>query len=262
MLINLPRGRFLFATRPFARINLFMNRVKQFIREHQFFIPSVALLLCTLIMFSVSFIVLQRDKSKQTQSVVAATIHITRTPTVLPAPTIQPTAFFATSTAVNQTPTPVIQLIATPTSTVPQPTQHSVQSATAQQQSQPNNNPQTQPSPMQTESPTSVPATPLPTAAMQQTVSLHITDPDGTSSFPVTLHSNDNLCDNLTEAKNEGKIKSLTLDASYLSVYHSLYVREINGFNNNWTVSVNGTAPEGCSLYNPKPNDSIVWKFG
>ena len=71
-----------------------------------------------------------------------------------------------------------------------------------------------------------------------------------------------NVCDVLKKAKDLGKISSLALDDSYMSNMNSLYVREMNGLSNNWTFKVNGNSPLGCSLYQVKPNDQIVWKFG
>ncbi|MGI8420225.1 MAG: DUF4430 domain-containing protein [Candidatus Levyibacteriota bacterium] len=105
-------------------------------------------------------------------------------------------------------------------------------------------------------------ATPLPTPQLANTVSLQIQDPAGTSSFTVTLKAGANVCDVLQETIDEGKITSVTFDDSYMSTLHSKYVTEINGFKNNWTFTINGTTPLGCSLANPKPNDTIVWKFG
>lgn len=127
-------------------------------------------------------------------------------------------------------------------------------------------------SPMVTVTPTSIPTassfhpTALPTSqpsqASKPTVTMQIIEPDGNNNFTVILTSGNNLCDSLTEAKNEGKIRSLTLDYSYMSSLHSAYVRELNGYQNNWTVTVNGKSPQGCSLYTPNPGDIIVWKFG
>ncbi len=104
--------------------------------------------------------------------------------------------------------------------------------------------------------------TPKPTQAPVQTVTIQLIEPDGTSNFTVNLNSGNTLCDNLTEAKSEGKIKSVTLDYSYMSSFHSPYVREINGYQNNWTVTVDGTSPQGCAFYSPKAGDNITWKFG
>ena len=77
----------------------------------------------------------------------------------------------------------------------------------------------------------------------------------------MTLNNGANACDVLQEAKNEGKINSVTFDDSYMSTMHSRYITEINGYSNNWTFTVDGSSPNGCSLINPKPNDTIVWKF-
>lgn len=111
--------------------------------------------------------------------------------------------------------------------------------------------------------PTSTPqptSTPMPTVVVK-IVNLQIQTPDGTSNFTVTLKDGANVCDILQTAKDVGKITSLTLDDSYLSAYKSKYVLEMNGYRNNWTFTVNGASPLGCSLSNPKPNDIIVWKF-
>jgi len=115
-----------------------------------------------------------------------------------------------------------------------------------------------------TAAPTSTPIlTAAPTAApVSNTVSMQVQDPGGNSSFTVTLNSGANACDVLQEAKNEGKISSVTFDDSYMSTMHSRYITEINGYANNWTFTVDGSSPDGCSLINPKPNDTIVWKFG
>lgn len=111
------------------------------------------------------------------------------------------------------------------------------------------------PVPQQTNStPTQVPAA--------QTVSVEIKSPDGSASFTVAHNDGMTVCDVLQRAKDSGKIKSVTLDDSYMASLRSKYVSEINGFANNWTFSVNGSQPLGCSLSQPKPNDSIVWKFG
>ena len=96
----------------------------------------------------------------------------------------------------------------------------------------------------------------------QATVRMKIFAPDGTSVFAIDLKEGDDLCDNLVEAKAEGKIRSLLIDDSYLETFGSRYAREINGYSNNWTVEVNGVKPLGCSLYEPKIGDQIVWKFG
>jgi hypothetical protein len=117
--------------------------------------------------------------------------------------------------------------------------------------------------PVRPQTASSTPITPEATEpAAQENVSLEIVEPDGTSKFQVVLHSGDDLCDNLIEAKSEGKIRSLTFDDSYFSTLHSLYVEEINGYENDWTFTVNGAEPEGCSLYKPKSGDTIIWTYG
>jgi hypothetical protein len=109
---------------------------------------------------------------------------------------------------------------------------------------------------------TPIPSATAPVAKPVPTVNIQIIEPDGNFSFTVTLHDGNTICDSLTDAKLEGKIKSVTIDDSYMSSLHSAYVKEINGFTNNWTFTVNGQSPRGCSLYTPKSGDMIVWKFG
>ncbi len=119
--------------------------------------------------------------------------------------------------------------------------------------------------PPSSSTPNPSPPAPAPTPPPSLTtaiVSVTIITPNPTSNFTVLLEDGFNVCDVLIKAKNEGKISSLTLDDSYLSTYKSLYVYEINGFANNWTFTVNGESPLGCSLYFPKDKDTIVWKFG
>jgi hypothetical protein len=82
------------------------------------------------------------------------------------------------------------------------------------------------------------------------------------SSFTVEVSGDLNVCQVMQRARDQGKISSLTLDDSYMSSMNSQYVREMNGMSNNWTFKVNGNSPLGCSLYQVKPDDQIVWKFG
>lgn len=81
------------------------------------------------------------------------------------------------------------------------------------------------------------------------------------SSYKVKLLPGADACTVLEEAKTEGKISSLNIDYSYLQTLHSAYVREINGYENNWTVKVNGVSPLGCSLAKPQINDNVTWRY-
>ena len=101
-----------------------------------------------------------------------------------------------------------------------------------------------------------------PRAPSEHAVHMKIVAPDGASEFEVDLRDGEDLCENIEEAKSEGHIRSLTMDNSYLETFGSRYVREINGYSNNWTVKVNDYRPEGCSLYTPKAGDTIIWTFG
>lgn len=98
---------------------------------------------------------------------------------------------------------------------------------------------------------------PSPTPSIQ-TVSVEVQG----SSFTLEISGDLNVCQVMQRARDQGKISSLTLDDSYMSSMNSQYVREMNGMSNNWTFKVNGSSPLGCSLYQVKPNDQIVWKFG
>lgn len=110
----------------------------------------------------------------------------------------------------------------------------------------------------------SVQVTPTPTPVTQQQtqqtgVSVQISEPDGKFNFSLSVGGN--ACDELTQAKNEGKIKSLTLSDQWMSSTGSLYVKEMNGYVNGWQFTVNGVGPAGCSLSSPKAGDSVIWRF-
>ncbi len=156
---------------------------------------------------------------------------------------------------------PTAEVAKSPTATpVPHSTQTASNTTTSGQQTTTNTLTQqtTQnSSPTVTPQPTTAPTT----ASVTNTVSMQVQDPAGTSNFMVTLKNGANACDVLQEAKDEGKINSVTFDDSYMASLHSRYVTQINGYANNWTFTINGSSPNGCSLSNPKPNDSIVWKY-
>ena len=98
-----------------------------------------------------------------------------------------------------------------------------------------------------------------PTQTQQSIVHMQISEPDGTSNFSIPAEGN--ACDELTEAKDEDKIHSVTFNSSYMNSMHSLYIKEINGYQNNWTFTINGQGPAGCSLASPKSGDTVIWKF-
>jgi hypothetical protein len=115
------------------------------------------------------------------------------------------------------------------------------------------------PTTSQTTTTTSTTTTTADTAT--STVVLQLHEPDGNFSYSITLQHGADVCGVLQEAKNEGKLRSLTLDNAYQQSMHSMYVKEINGYNNNWTFTAAGKAPLGCSLYTPKPGDTISWNY-
>ncbi len=104
--------------------------------------------------------------------------------------------------------------------------------------------------------------TPTPTATpVIETVRLRIETPHETVDLRVPLKSGNDVCSILITAKNEGGLRSLTIDDSYKQTYQSAYVVEINGYRDNWTFTVNGITPRGCSLFSPKKDDVVVWRF-
>ncbi|HEX8965234.1 MAG TPA: DUF4430 domain-containing protein [Patescibacteria group bacterium] len=103
-------------------------------------------------------------------------------------------------------------------------------------------------------------STPPTSTPQQQTIMLTISEPNGTTSNAITLNGDQTPCSILQETKNEGKIKSLTIQ-NYPSM-HSDYVQEMNGYQNSWNFMLNGTKePTGCSNYHLKQNDNVTWKF-
>jgi hypothetical protein len=121
--------------------------------------------------------------------------------------------------------------------------------STSQSSSAPQSSATSQPSP----SPTSQPE--------KKQVNVEIQSPDGNNSFQIEITDGMNVCDVVQKAKDQGRINSLTIDDQYLASLNSKYVYEINGHKNNWTFKINGNSPLGCSLYQVKANDQIVWKF-
>jgi|SRR3989344_6647927 len=152
----------------------------------------------------------------------------------------------------SKTPTPTV---------VPSPTAQSTSSPSQNSSSNPQTG-STIPSSSAPQSSTTPQPSPSPTTQPEKKqVNLEIQAPDGTSSFQIEITEEVDVCKVLEIARDQGKIKSLTLDDQYLKAFNSKYVYEINGYKNNWTFKVNGSSPLGCSLYKVIANDSIVWKF-
>lgn len=117
--------------------------------------------------------------------------------------------------------------------------------------------------------------TPTPTAIIQQETAIkptspqapdnsfkiNVDEPDGNLSFSIPFHDGTNPCSVLTDAKNSGNIKSVTVN-HYGAPLNSDYVKEINGFSDNWNFSINGNSmPKGCSNYNLNSGDTVLWKY-
>lgn len=93
----------------------------------------------------------------------------------------------------------------------------------------------------------------------QSTVNLQINS-GASAGFTVSYVAGMNACSILTEAKNEGKVPSVTL--VYYSSFQSDYVKELNGQSDNWTFKYNGTSPPvGCSKVPLHPGDTVTWSY-
>lgn len=102
---------------------------------------------------------------------------------------------------------------------------------------------------------------PTPTAVSISQVRIQINEPDGNSVFSLALHSGGNPCSILTDAKNADKIRSVTL-VEYGAPLNSAYVKELNGYSENWTFTLNGVSePKGCSNYQLGNGDTVVWTY-
>ena len=77
----------------------------------------------------------------------------------------------------------------------------------------------------------------------------------------MTYKDDTNPCSILNDAKNDGKIKSVTI-THYDAPLNSDYVKEINGFSDNWKFSIDGDGkPAGCSNYKLNKNSTVTWKY-
>lgn len=102
---------------------------------------------------------------------------------------------------------------------------------------------------------------PTNTPAPISTVTIQITEPDGIFNFSVAITGNTNPCSILNSAKDEGKIHSVTIQ-HYDAPLNSDYVKELNGYSNNWTFKLNGDQkPTGCSNYNLNKGDTVTWQY-
>lgn len=94
-----------------------------------------------------------------------------------------------------------------------------------------------------------------------RTIEVIIKDPDGNISFSLNINSNSNPCSILTDAKNQGKIKSIVI-IHYGAPINSDYVKEINNYSDGWTFLLNGVSePKGCSNYALKDKDRVDWEY-
>lgn len=95
----------------------------------------------------------------------------------------------------------------------------------------------------------------------QPLVNLRLNSPAGQFTYSIKATTVTDACNILTAAHDQGLIKTVTIDDSYRAVLKSAYVREINGYYNNWTFKVNGVSPKGCSLASVKTGDTVLWEY-
>lgn len=118
-----------------------------------------------------------------------------------------------------------------------------------------------QPTPTQTPSES---ITPQSTPTPQQLKLLTYVSIDGAGEFSIELEQGKNHCDVLSQAKNEGKLSSLTM--KFFAGFSSNAVYEINGLGDEsqvwWTYEVNGKSPPyGCSQQQVQNNDHVKWIY-
>ncbi len=173
-----------------------------------------------------------------------------------PSPIFSPTPSPKIIILVSPKPTPLKSPVV-PISPTPQPSPSAKVENTVPSSPQPTNTP----SPSASVAPSPSPSPSLSPTPLVSQINVQIKTPDTNSAFSLQIEDGINACDLMTKAKNEGKISSLTLDDSYLATFHTLLVKEINGLKDNWTFTVNGESPMGCSLVNLKDKDQIIWEF-
>jgi hypothetical protein len=228
------------------------NKIHKLTRYKNYVLVITVIISIITLTLNPTFLALKTTKSKPNKIATTRTNHsLKKTPLPSLTPNLQPKAILAAATQISLKPTPTTTPALTqtpiptnlPTRILPTPTQ------------------------ILTTQTTNIIAltstnTPIPTTSTNtQTITLQIQFPNSNLNTTLPLKSNENACDLLQDAKDQNKLTSLTFDDSYLSMMHSRYVKEINGYQNNWTFTVNGTAPLGCSLSTPQPNDTIIWKF-
>ncbi len=244
----------------FNKLQSIKSVLKKSLVARFFLIPLIVLLASTLVIVSTFKAPVVSKSVKGVSDQVALTANLTPTPTTVvsnDSVIIAPVKYL--------TPTPTIYVSTKNNSG----TSSSNSSTTASSSTTNSNNSSSNNTSSPTPTPTSAPqtsvtpsSTPTMSPAQQDSVNMTVNSPDGSSNFQVKLNSGADVCAVLQEAKDEGKIKSVAFDDSYMPSLHSRYVTEINGFSNNWTFTLNGASPLGCSLSHPQPNDTIVWKFG
>lgn len=207
-------------------------------------------ILLTLVGFTTYFLNSQVSGSSVHKSEVLGTATTSPTLTPLPTNTASPSAFPSTSPSPQPTRTTILKPTPSPSPT-PTTTPQTQTSITYNYITQVVASPTPSPTPTETPSPTPIPSI----------INVEIKDPAGDTTFTVQAEDGINACDLLTKAKDQGKINSVTLDDSYLKTFNTLLVKEINGFSDYWTFTVNGQSPDGCSLVTLKNGDQVVWTF-
>lgn len=103
--------------------------------------------------------------------------------------------------------------------------------------------------------------TPKTVSPSKSVITVRLEEPKGNFKFTLYLPDSANPCSVLNSLKEAGKLNSLTI-IHYGPPLNSDYVKEIDGYSDNWTFELDGEKkPAGCSNYSLSPGSSVKWRF-
>lgn len=224
-------------------------------------IVITGLLLSASITFASFSIITRKEviaqKPVETQAVLGLKASASTTPTAIPS--LEPSPI-------------IVKIIPSPKPSI-KPTPTTIATSAPVVISQSNPNPQNtspiiiqivstpSPSPSSSPSPSPSPSLEPSPSPVVRTVAVEIKQPDATLNFDLEITNEMNVCQVMQKAKDQGKINSISISDKYLESFGTLFVEEINGYKNNWTFTVNGESPNGCSLVTLKNGDKVAWEF-
>lgn len=92
-------------------------------------------------------------------------------------------------------------------------------------------------------------------------ITVRLEEPKGNFKFTLFLPDGANPCSVLNSLKEAGKLESLDV-THYGPPLNSDYVKEIDGYRDNWTFDINGEKkPAGCTNYILSAGATVTWKF-